>query len=367
MDKSADFYQKRINTLLNILNAHSTDGFVCIKHPHVNQENLRYLSGFTGSSACLIISGDHRILVTDDRYTDQAARQCPDYTIVDHCRRPGEKFEEILSTLSLKKVAFETQGMTVDLFNGFIRQMPDIKWVSTTGMVESLRAVKSKQEIETMKIAADIAVQAFHHTVKQIRPGVTEKDLAMEMEWHMRQNGAEDAAFHTILVSGERGASQHGVPSDKKIESGDFIVIDFGARYQGYLSDITRTIAMGPVSKKHRRVYDAVKKAQAHGVEMLRAGVHTGDIYNQVQSVIAGEGFGEYAGTGIGHSVGLTLWEDPGIKAGENTSLKTGNVLTMEPGIYIPGWGGVRIEDMVVIEENGHRILSDLPRDLMIL
>jgi len=357
----------RVEQLLKKIDLRGMDAFFMLKHEIVTNQNVRYISGFTGSSAHLIISPRRRVLLTDERYTEQAVDQCPDFEVIGHERQPEKKLREVLASLKIKRVGYETQSLTVEQFNLIQEGIPGIEWIPTTDIVEELRTVKQPEEIRLLEQAAEIAVVGFDRILNLIKPGVREQDIAMELEFSMRRNTAEGSAFNIILASGTRSSLPHGVPSEKEIEPGDFLILDFGSLYGGYRSDITRTLAVHPVSEKQREVYNLVKKAQERGLELIKPGISAGELYGQVQKIIIGAGYADYIGKGIGHGVGLEIHENPFIRANEDTELMIGNVLTMEPGIYIPGWGGVRIEDTVVIEEHGCRVLTKIPKDLIIL
>lgn len=338
-----------------------------LKQETVSKQNVRYISGFTGSSAHLIISRERRILLTDERYTEQAAAQCPEFEVIGHERQPDEKMREVLATPKIRTVGYETQSLTVEQFNLVRDSIPGIEWIPTTGIIEDLRAVKSPEEIHYLEQAAELAAAGFNHILNLIEPGAREQDLALELEIIMRKKGAEAPAFDTVLISGTKSSLQHGTPSQKKIEAGDLVVMDFGAQYRGYKSDFTRTVAVDHVSQKQREIYALVKKAQSRGLQLIKPGMSSGEIYREVQEIITRAGYSEYSGRGIGHGVGLEIHEDPAIRANCDAELKIGQVLTMEPGIYIPGWGGVRIEDTVVVEEQGCRVLAELAKDLIVL
>ena len=357
----------RVGDLLKVIEHRGLDALFLLKQETLSKQNVRYISGFSGCSAHLIISKERRILLTDERYTEQAAAQCPEFEVIDHDRKPEQKLREVLAPLRIRKVGYETQGLTIEGFNLVRENMPGIEWIPTAGIIEDLRAVKSPEEIHNLEQAAELAAAGFNHVLNLIEPGAGERDLALELEIFMRKNGAEAPAFDTILISGARSSLQHGTPSKKKIEAGDFVVLDFGAQYRGYRCDFTRTVAVNPVSQKQREIYEIVKRAQNRGLQLIKPGVLTGTVYREVQEIIAKAGYAEYSGRGIGHGVGLEIHEAPSIGANGTAELETGQVLTMEPGIYIPGWGGVRIEDTVVVEEQGCRLLAELPKDLIVL
>ncbi len=357
----------RIEKLLKRIESIGVDAFFILKHETVLKQNVRYISGFTGSSAHLIISPERRILLTDERYTEQAQAQCPDFEVIGHERQPEKKMREVLISLRINRVGYETQGLTVEQFNLIKEGIPEVEWIPNTGIVEELRAVKQPEEISLLEQAAEIAEAGFDHILNMVKPGVREQDIALELEFFMRRKGAQGSAFEIILASGARCSLAHGDPSEKEIEPGDFIILDFGALYEGYRSDITRTMAVPPVSEKQREIYNIVQRAHDLGIELIKPGISTQKVYEEVQKIIIDAGYPDYIGKGIGHGVGLEIHEKPGIREGEDTKLETGNVLTMEPGIYIPGWGGVRIEDMVVVEEQGCQVMTKTQKDLIVL
>jgi Xaa-Pro aminopeptidase len=357
----------RIEQLLKKIECRSMDAFFLLKHETVTKQNVRYISGFTGSSAHLIISPRRRVLLTDERYTEQAADQCPDFEVIGHERQPEKKMWEVLESLKIKRMGYEPQSLTVKQFNLIQESTPGIEWIPTTGIIEELRAVKQPEEIHLLEKATDIAAAGFKHILNKIKTGVREQDIALELELFMRKNGAEGPAFTFVFVSGTRSSLQHGDPTEKEINRGDFVTIDFGAMYEGYRSDITRTLAVRPVSDKQREIYNLVHKALERGLKLIKPGLSGGELYREVQKIITEAGYEDYSGQGIGHGVGLEIHERPFIRAGVDTELKIGHVLTIEPGIYIPGWGGVRIEDTVVVEKHGCRVLTKIPKDLIIL
>jgi Xaa-Pro aminopeptidase len=357
----------RVWDLLKAIEHRGLDALFLLKQETVAKENVRYISGFTGCSAYLLISKQRRVLLTDERYTEQAAAECPEFEVIGHDRKPEQKLREVLAPLKIRKLGYETQGLTVEQFNRLRDDVPGIEWIPTAGLLEDLRVVKSSEEIRCLEQAAELAAAGFKHILHLIEPGAREQDLALELEIYMRKNGAEAPAFDTILISGARSSLQHGMPSEKVIEAGDLVVMDFGAQHRGYRCDFTRTVAVGHVSRKQREIYDLVQRAQNRGLQLIKPGVSTGTVYKEVQDIIATAGYAEYSGRGIGHGVGLEIHEAPSIEANGAAELESGQVLTMEPGIYIPGWGGVRIEDTLVVEDRGCRPLAQIPKDLIVL
>lgn len=355
----------KIKKLLNVIDEKNIEGLLLIKNEKIINENTRYISGFTGSTAYLLITPDKRILITDDRYVDQAKEECSDFEIINYDNSYTKKLKEVVKKIGLNKIGIEVKGMTLKLYEKINKTLDEVELVETEGIIESLRTVKDKEEIQYMKQASQIAEAAFEYILDYFKPGVKEKELALEFEYYMKKNGAEGLAFDLILCSGNRTTHQHGVPSDKVIEKGDFVVMDFGAKYRGYCSDITRTFVMGKATQEQKKVYNTVKESQQLGLDLLKAGIKTKNVCQQARKIIEDAGYGDYTGYGLGHGLGLEVHEQPGLKAKEDIVLEKGNVVTVEPGIYISGWGGVRIEDTVVIEENGCRNLTNLPKDLI--
>jgi len=340
------------------------DALLVVKDEVVARENARYVTGFTGSSAYVIISPAARVLLTDDRYTEQAAEECPEFEIVRHERPFTKKLGEVLMDLSVKRLGFERGGLTVEMLDTFREDLPGVEFVPTLELIEEFRAVKDEGEIALIAKAAAIADKGFSHILEFIRPGMTEKEAALALEFFMRRSGADGLAFDMIFVSGKRSSHQHGAPTDKKIQSGDLITIDFGALYEGYRSDITRTVVVGRADQKQREVYEMVKRGQQKALDILRAGVVGREALAEVKKVAEDAGY-DASSFGIGHGVGLAIHEVPFIRAYGDLILQTGHVVTAEPGIYIPDWGGVRIEDTVVIEESCCRVLTKSSKELI--
>lgn len=358
---------KRIESVLRKLDDAGLDAILLIKQETVTKENVRYITGFTGSSAYVIISAQERLLLTDDRYTEQASEQCPDFKIVRHGRPAMKDVKEALERLGIRKLGFEANGITVGLLDTLKEHLTGIELVPTKDLIEEMRAVKDPTEIGLIARASQITDQGFNHILQFIKPGVKEKDIALELEFFMRKQGASGLAFGMIVVSGKRSSHQHGAPSEKAIENGDLVILDFGAVYDGYRTDMTRTVVVGRPTERQIDVYNTVKKAQQKAVDLLKAGAAGKDVSAEARKIIEDAGYGDYSGFGVGHGVGLEIHEAPYVRATGDVVLQVGNVVTVEPGIYIPNWGGVRIEDTVVIEEDGCRLLTQSPKDLIVL
>lgn len=329
-----------------------------------NRENVRYFSGFAGTAGVLAVTADKRMIFVDSRYVEQARQMAPDFLVIKSGGNPLDEAAEWLKRSGCPQIGFEENDLT---FAGYRRMTGKIGaevWVPVE--LDGLRAVKTAEEIEKIVASAAIADEALAKILPLIRPGATEEAVAAALEYEMRLRGSTRPAFATILASGPRAALPHGVASGKKIAAGDFVVIDFGAVYEGYHSDMTRTFCVGKASPRQREVYDAVLQAQIAGVAAVRAGAGCREVDGISRGMIASAGFGEYFGHGLGHGVGLAIHEGPRLSpmAGE-AKLEAGMVVTVEPGIYLPGWGGVRIEDLLVVTQTGCRILCKMDKALM--
>lgn len=326
--------------------------------------NIRYFSGFAGSAGVLVITATQRKNFVDFRYMEQAAKTAPDFEAVRSRGNPMDAAVDFLQQQGCCKIGFENEVMTVAEFGRLTAKVSAEKWVPV--QLDEFRVVKTAAEIEKIAKASAIADSALDNILPLFRPGVTEQMLAAALEYEMRKQGSERTSFETILASGPRSALPHGVASSRTIEAGDFVVIDFGAVYEGYHSDVTRTVCIGKASQRQREIYDIVLSAQLAGLAVIHPGILCREVDRIARAVIDSAGFGAYFGHGLGHSVGLEIHENPRLSptAGEST-LKPGMAITVEPGIYLPEWGGVRIEDLVVVTESGCRILSHTSKDLL--
>lgn len=328
-------------------------------------ENRRYLSGFSGSSAYLLVTRESRWLFTDFRYTEQAAQEAQDYQVIRHGPDALRFVVEQAKKAHLDRIGYEAHKMTVRELELLGQAGPDIQWIPTSTVVEKVRMTKSPDEIEAIREAARIAGSALERTLPFIRPGVRELDIALELEIHMRRLGAERLAFDTIVASGARGSLPHGHPTDKRIQDGDLVTIDFGAYLNGYNSDETVTLAVGAdgVNRERlRQIYDIVFLAQKTGIEAIGPGVSAASVDLASRRVIEERGYGAEFGHSTGHGVGLEVHELPWVapKPPLDYLLAPGMVVTVEPGIYLPGIGGVRLEDTLVVTETGSERLTTI-------
>ncbi len=342
----------RIKRLHGLFSAAEVDAFYV-----TNPENRLYLSGFSGTSGALLICWDQSYLLTDFRYVDQATLESPDFTLVEVQGLNADALYKIVKEKGLLRLGCEGDHLTYNQFVALKDKLKGVELMPTGGQVEGLRLCKDENEVRLIKEAARIAGQAFLHVLPTVKPGITEQHVALRLEYTMRQMGADGAAFKIIVASGARSAMPHGVASNKVIQEGDIVTLDFGAVYRGYHSDITRTVVVGRSQQELEDIYRIVLEAQMKAITVLRAGVRASDADRAARSIIEGRGYGNYFGHSTGHGLGLSIHENPSLSAKNDSFLQAGMVVTVEPGIYLPGWGGVRIEDTVLVEENSCKMV----------
>ena len=325
-------------------------------------DNRRYLSGFDGSAGYLLITGKDAIIATDFRYIEQVKQQSPDYRVFQISGDMANWFSELVVDLRGRKLGFELQHMSLAMYRqvGDIikRVAPPPRLVPLEGLVESLRAIKEAEEIEVIAQAADISDRAFRHVEENIKAGMTEIEVAWEVERFMREHGSQAVPFDVIVASGPNAALPHARPSERAIQKGEPVLMDIGARVHGYASDLTRTICLGEPDNDFKKVYDIVLGAQLAALELIKEGMTGEQADDLARTVIVEAGYAEAFGHALGHGVGLVAHEAPRLGPGSSEKLASGMVFTIEPGIYLPSWGGVRIEDLVVPENGQLRILS---------
>ena len=329
----------------------------------------RYFTAFPASDGYLVVMRDRAVFFTDSRYTEAAEKVIRDIPVVLQKDFP-KQLKALLNENNARNIGVENATMTLRESQKLAEAMPEIELVTDgilSDAISSLRMVKSREEIECIKTAQAIAEDAFEYILGKIEYGKTEKQLALELDFYMLSHGAEAVSFETIAVSGENSSLPHGVPGNRKIQKGDFITFDFGAVYNGYHSDMTRTIAVGQASDEMRTVYNVVLEAQRRALDSLCEGISGIDADKAARDVIDKAGYGDYFGHGTGHGVGIEIHEGPNLSPKSKNILKSGNVITVEPGIYLPGKFGVRIEDMAVITKNGCENLTNCPKELIIL
>ncbi|MHA6250997.1 M24 family metallopeptidase [Oceanobacillus sp. CAU 1775] len=326
--------------------------------------NRRYISGFTGSAGAVIITEADAIFITDFRYTEQAEAQAQGFKIIEHKNSIDEEIHAVLKEQGVKRLGFEKDYTTYTQYEKYKTGF-DVELVATSGIIEELRIIKTNEELEIMKQAAKIADDAFMHIQGYIKPGVKEIDVSNELEFFMRKQGAVSSSFDTIVASGYRSAMPHGVASDKVIESGELVTLDFGALYNGYCSDITRTVAVGDISDELRNIFDIVLEANMRGVKGIKPGMTGKEADALTRDYITEKGYGSNFGHSTGHGLGMEVHEAPGLSSKIERKLETGMVVTVEPGIYVPGVGGCRIEDDIVITESGNERLTHSTKEFI--
>lgn len=353
----------RIAKLREKMKTLDLDGFLV-----TSKENRQYLTGFTGTFGWVLVTHRDVYLMTDFRYVEQAQKQAHGCKIVRFQHyEPVITLRMVMEELDVVTLGIESDRMTYDEFELLANHVRRKAITPLKGFVEEIRRIKSEDEIALLAKAEAISDEAFAHVIKLIKPGMTELEIAMELEFQMRRAGAEGVSFDTIVASGKRSSMPHGIATDKKVENGDFITMDYGCIYQGYCSDITRTIALGQVDEKQETVYNLVRKAQEDALAVIKAGVTGKEVHMVAQNVFEDAGYGPFFGHGLGHSVGLEIHEEPRFSPKAEEEMQENMVITVEPGLYLPNWGGVRIEDLVVIKKDGCINLTHSPKELIIL
>jgi Xaa-Pro aminopeptidase len=354
--------QRKVQTLLA---NHHLDALL-IAHP----ANVRYLCGFTGSAGVLVISDGKSVFFTDGRYKEQASLEVQGSRVVVSRKGPLTAAGEWLGTnakkLGVKALGIEAEHLTVAERSRLAKTLPSgLRLSEGPPLVEQARMIKDAEEIERLLAAVVLGSRLFDVALETIRPGVKEAEVAAELEYAARRAGADGMSFDTIIASGPRSALPHGRASEAAIPADGFVVCDFGVILTGYCSDMTRTVQVGQVGAEMRQLYFAVREAQQSALETVKAGVSTGEVDRSARKVLVDKGLGKYFTHSTGHGVGLEIHEAPRLAAGQKDILQPGTVITIEPGAYIPGVGGVRIEDMVVVTENGCRILTPTSKELI--
>lgn len=326
--------------------------------------NIRYLTGFSGSDGALLLGRDGQWLLCDSRYTTQGALEAPHCGILEY-KVKSDGIAALVAGQGWGRLAFDAEQVTVAMHGKLAAAMEGVELLPLSGELDELRLLKSAAELEAIEQSCIIASTALEKLLPMIRPGVDERTLALELEILMKHGGAEEKAFDFIVASGERGALPHGRPSGKKVAPGELVTIDFGARLNGYHSDETVTVAVASADDRQREIYSVVKEAHDLAVAAIRPGVGCREVDAIARDFISSRGYGDYFGHGLGHGVGLEIHEKPTLSPRGEQSLAQGMIVTVEPGIYIPGWGGVRIEDTVAVTADGCRLLTKVPKELL--
>jgi Xaa-Pro aminopeptidase len=331
-----------------------------------NFHNVTYLTGFTGDDSYLLVTLDRELLVTDMRYTTQLEEECTKLPL--EVRVPGvtmlEAVTKVLQSAKIERLGLEGHSATMSFERSLKKELPKIKLAATENLVERLRIVKDTHEIAATRKACQQAQRAFEVVRASLTPNMTEFEVATELEYQARRFGAKALSFSPIVAVGPRAALPHARPSQRRLLESDFVLIDWGANSGLYMSDLTRVLVTGKISPKLRKIYGVVLKAQLAAIEAIRPGRTCEQVDRVARKIISRAGFGKAFGHGLGHGTGLEIHEAPRLAVGQKTKLRPGMIVTVEPGVYLPGWGGVRIEDDVLVTRNGHEVLTSVPKQL---
>ncbi|QIB69526.1 aminopeptidase P family protein [Aminipila butyrica] len=327
--------------------------------------DIQYMTGIPGEDCLVLLTADKRYIITDFRYEEAVSVLRPDFEII--IAKPGYGWLDFLREVNPETLGVQEEHLTLSTYNQLCRVLPMEHIISAGGLTESLRLIKDEQEIWQIKQAEAIGDKAFEHILGFLRPGLSEKQVALELEHQMKLNGADGFSFSTIAVSGVNSSKPHGIPSEKLLEDGDFLTMDFGCVYGGYCSDMTRTVAIGHASEEMVKVYNTVLEAQLYACANLKAGLHVKEGDALARKIIRDAGFGDCFGHGLGHGVGLEIHEDPFLSFRGSHVLEENMIVSIEPGIYLPGQFGVRIEDLAVITSEGIQNLTHSPKELIII
>jgi Xaa-Pro aminopeptidase len=339
---------------------HEIDGFLLTA-----PRNLRYITGFSGSNGCALVGEDEAVFITDFRYKTQAQEQVQGF----ERRMAKEELFKDLASLSWfdgkRRLGLESTYISIQQEQQLKELLPQTELVPIRELVEQLSVIKEQGEIEKIRRAVEISDRVFEEILEMLRPGIREVDVCAELEYRMRKRGSERLPFDAIVVSGQRSALPHGQPTEKELQEGDLVTMDFGARIGGYVSDFTRTVVLGQADEKQRDIYETTLQAQQQAEAAAKAGMLASELDAVARRVIAEAGYGDYFGHGLGHGLGLDVHEDPKLSPKGQRRLASGMVVTIEPGIYIPEMGGVRIEDVVVIGEEECEVLTQASKELV--
>lgn len=360
-------YRERIKKFQKYLMSENLDGFIISQRAElIHQAYIRYLCGFGGDTGLMIIAPKTVYLLCDGRFHEQAKKEAQGVQIIATKSYPIAALKELTQFQGRnKRYGYESDGLTCSELKSLKENLGDVLLVPTESAVELQSIIKDKGEIELIQRAADIAGKAFERILGYLKPGLRELEVCAELEYQMKMLGSDKPAFDTIIASGYRSALPHGLASAKKISRGDFVTFDFGAVYKGYVSDVTRTVVMGKATSRQKKVYGVVLRAQLAAIKKIKSGVEGKAVDATARKVIEKAGFKKYFNHGTGHGIGIYVHVGPNLGPRSADKLKRGMVVTVEPGIYIPNWGGVRIEDDVLITNTGCRVLTRAPKKLL--
>lgn len=352
-----------LNKLKDSINLQETQAFVIF-----SPVNITYVSKFNGHAATLLITAHKNYFITDYRYFEQAKSQAIGFEVICRDRTSqtlGQLLNQLLEQNAIQSLLFEADHISFSQWQGLLQEMSLTNTLPLSRAIEELRYYKSKTEIAYIEKAASIADQALENILPLVKEGVTERDLATELEYQMSKLSSEEMSFPTILVFAERSALPHGIPGNRQLKNGDLILIDFGAVHKGYRSDMTRTYVFGKANSQQKEIHKIVATAQQKAIDAIEIGVTGEHLYRQSEKILLSSAYAQFMGEGLGHGVGLDLHEFPFMGKGCELKIEEGCVITIEPGIYIPDWGGVRIEDDVAVTKEGIKILNNAPRELL--
>jgi Xaa-Pro aminopeptidase len=355
-------FERRLQEVRKHLETSRLDALLVSHLPHV-----RYLTGFSGSNGLCIVTRSKQLFLTDNRYRDQSKTELDGFEIIVTSDTLLKAARKSGSLNGKKTIGFECQYVSVSMYENLKKLFPSASFISKRSVIENIAAVKEEAEIDAIKRAAGITDKVFRKLLPVLKPGIRELDIAAEISyWHQRL-GADGDAFESIVASGPRGALPHGRATEKKILKGEFVTLDFGCVCKGYHSDLTRTVAVGKPSVRARRIYQVVLDAQCKAIDAVCAGIPARALDRVARRHIHRKGFGKYFSHSLGHGLGIEIHEPLRLSTKSNDVVRTGNVFTIEPGIYIQGFGGVRIEDDVVVRDSGCEVITKSPKELMIL
>ena len=353
-------YEMRYENIKKILEEKQIDA-ILISNPY----NMQYLSGFSGGTGYLYFSGSKRVVLTDSRYTIQAKEETDGFEVKQVEKKYTDLVADLVEQEQIKSIGFEGKDFLCYDLEQWKQTLSSVNWHLLEDEISNFRIVKTVDELEKIKKAEAIGDLAFEKILSHIKPGVSELEIAAYLEFYMKQNGAEGLSFDTIVASGINSSKPHAVPGRKKIEKGDFVTMDFGCIYQGYCSDMTRTVVVGKASQEQKKIYQIVLNAQCAALEFIKAGYQGCEIDSVARKLIKDAGYGNCFGHGLGHSVGLYIHENPRLSPSEDSIIAENVVETVEPGIYIENFGGVRIEDLVVVTKDGCENYTKSPKHLI--
>lgn len=355
-------YKDRVKNLKEKLENAGVDSMLI-----VNPHNCRYYSGFTGSNGWLWITKKNAYIITDGRYFNQVAREAPDFELMKTPQGEGKKLyltfsRKVKEENAAGRIGFEAQTLTVELFENIRKNLDGVEFVPCDDAIQQARLIKTRWEVEKIRRAVKIAEEAFGNTRGCIKPGATEREIAALLDYNIKMAGGRKESFDTIVASGTNGAYPHAKTTDRKLQEGDAVTIDWGALCDGYVSDMTRTVFVGKPNKDVLEIYRVVYEAQVKALDAVKPGITSGELDAVAREIIENAGFGKYFSHGLGHGVGLAVHEGPTLNRNVDIVLETGMVVTVEPGIYIEGRGGVRIEDMALVTPDSREVLTSLPK-----